>query len=277
MLDTEGAGSAPWDQRLRVEGPQPQLGSCEEGRISFEGRSAPNGAGRSRYDLRRPGRNSAARPLDPAARRGPRPDHGRGARSEGSNALDFNAQRFAPASGVGVFVYAKRGSGGSEGHTQDFHILAEDAAAAVVEASSAGRRPGEPGRPARRQPGRLDSAGSPPAGRPSISSSSVLGLRPTALVRRRQRPGGSGSRGRGWGPGFWTRRGDHRCHRRIRRLHGAVGFSSEAVRARYRAEPWFADMKGEFTGLLLNAPTTRLSPAPQLETGRHGTMILCRC
>ena len=50
---------------------------------------------------------------------------------------------------------------------------------------------------------------------------------------------------------------------------GAVGFEGlEAVRARYRAEPWFADIRGEFTGLLLNAPNEQIiAMASQLENG----------
>ena len=44
-------------------------------------------------------------------------------------------QRLLPASNVGVFVYDKRGTGGSAGkYTQDFDTLADDAAAAMREA-----------------------------------------------------------------------------------------------------------------------------------------------
>jgi hypothetical protein len=121
----------------RIEGPQPQLGTCEDGRIIFEGHAGQ----RVVLDTQETtfvghgGVRLKGRLILPAGD-GPVPImievHG----SEGSNALDFNVfQRIAPASGVGVFVYAKRGSGGSEGrYTQDFRVLAEDAAAAVVEA-----------------------------------------------------------------------------------------------------------------------------------------------
>jgi pimeloyl-ACP methyl ester carboxylesterase len=52
-----------------------------------------------------------------------------------------------PAEGVGVFVYDKRGTGASEGeYTQDFSVLADDAVAAVAEARRlAGRRAGRVG------------------------------------------------------------------------------------------------------------------------------------
>jgi len=56
--------------------------------------------------------------------------------SESTSALDFAAwQRLLPASGVGAFVFDKRGTGRSGGtYTQDFHMLARDAAAAAREA-----------------------------------------------------------------------------------------------------------------------------------------------
>ncbi len=56
--------------------------------------------------------------------------------SESTSALDFSAwQRLLPASGIGAFVFDKRGTGRSGGtYTQDFHLLARDAAAAAREA-----------------------------------------------------------------------------------------------------------------------------------------------
>ncbi|MEO0973437.1 MAG: alpha/beta hydrolase [Pseudomonadota bacterium] len=52
--------------------------------------------------------------------------------SEDSSALDYSYhQRMLPAQGIAVFVYDKRGTGGSTGkYSQDFHLLAADAAAA---------------------------------------------------------------------------------------------------------------------------------------------------
>jgi len=63
--------------------------------------------------------------------------------SEDSSARDYYAmQRLLPARGVGVFVYDKRGTGGSGGtYTQDFERLANDAVAARHETQRlAGRR-----------------------------------------------------------------------------------------------------------------------------------------
>ena len=68
--------------------------------------------------------------------------------SEDYSGRDFySLQRILPAEGVGVFVYDKRGTGASEGkYTQDFETLADDAAAAIGEARRmAGPRAGRVG------------------------------------------------------------------------------------------------------------------------------------
>lgn len=56
--------------------------------------------------------------------------------SEHDSALDSYAlQRMFPAQGIGVFVYDKRGTGASGGaYTQDFNVLANDAVVAMKEA-----------------------------------------------------------------------------------------------------------------------------------------------
>jgi hypothetical protein len=68
--------------------------------------------------------------------------------SEHYSGRDYYAlQRLLPAEGVGVFVYDKRGTGASGGvYTQDFSVLADDAVAAVKEARRmAGARAGRVG------------------------------------------------------------------------------------------------------------------------------------
>jgi pimeloyl-ACP methyl ester carboxylesterase len=270
-LDAEGRWISTLGWTKRVEGPQPQLGTCEDGRIVFEGQSGRRvvldthdttfvGHGGTRLNGR-----LILPPGD-----GPVPImvevHG----SEGANALDFNAfQRFAPASGVGVFVYAKRGSGGSEGHyTQDFHVLAEDAAAAVIEARRlAGARAGRVGLHGASQGGWVAplAASLTPAdfvivgfglaygalsedGDQVVLELKAKGWSPEVLEKAREITGVTGA--------FIASK-------------GAVGFEGlEDVRARYRAEPWFADIKGEFTGMLLNTPNDQIiAMAPQLDTG----------
>lgn len=60
--------------------------------------------------------------------------------SEDYSAVDFySQQRILPAHGIAAFVYDKRGTGGSTGeYTQDFDLLAADAAAALAEARRLG-------------------------------------------------------------------------------------------------------------------------------------------
>jgi len=68
--------------------------------------------------------------------------------SEHDSALEYNAlQRLLPAMGIGAFVYDKRGTGSSTGsYSQDFQVLAKDAAAAALEARRlAGGRSGRIG------------------------------------------------------------------------------------------------------------------------------------
>ncbi|HSM97335.1 MAG TPA: hypothetical protein VLT91_14930, partial [Rhizomicrobium sp.] len=68
--------------------------------------------------------------------------------SEHDSALDFYAlQRMFPAQGIGAFVFDKRGTGASGGkYTQDFSVLADDDVAALHEARRlAGTRAGRVG------------------------------------------------------------------------------------------------------------------------------------
>lgn len=270
-LNAEGRWVSTLGSTRRVEGPQPQLGTCEEERIVFEGQSGYRlgldgqdttfvGQGGTRLHGRLilpPGDDAVPIMVEV---------HG----SEGSNALDFNAfQRFAPASGVGVFVYAKRGSGGSEGrYTQDFHVLAEDAAAAVVEARRmAGARAARVGLHGSSQGGWVAplAATLTPVDFVTIGFGLAYGV-----LSEDGDQVALDLKAKGWGPDVLAQ-----AHEitditgAFIASHGAVGFDGlEAVRARYRAEPWFADIKGEFTGLLLNASNDQITAmAPQLENG----------
>jgi len=269
--DAEGRWVSTLGSTSRIEGPQPQPGDCDDGRMIFEGQSGY----RMALDVKdttfvgQGGTRLNGRLILPPGD-GPVPImvevHG----SEGANALDFNAfQRFAPASGVGVFVYAKRGSGGSEGHyTQDFYVLAEDAAAAVVEARRlAGARVSRVGLHGASQGGWVAplAAARIPVDFVIVGFGMAYGVLSEDSDQVVQ-----DLEARGWGPEVLGQA------REITDVtgafvasHGAVGFEGlEAVRARYRAEPWFADIRGEFTGLLLNAPNEQImAMAPQLENG----------
>lgn len=255
----------------RVEGPQPQLGACEDGRLTFEGQPGVRvpldvqdttftGQGGTRLNGRLilpPGQTDV--PIMVQV-------HG----SEGANALDFNAyQRFAPASGVGVFVYAKRGSGGSQGrYTQDFHVLAEDAAAAVVEARRlAGDRAGRVGLQGGSQAGWIAplAAGQTPVDFVIVG----FGLAFSPLAEDSDQVM-LDLKARGWGPEVLEKaREITDVTGALTASRGAVGFEAlDAVRAKYRSEPWFADIKGEFTGMLLNTPNEQIiEMAPRLDVG----------
>lgn len=270
-LGVDGRWISTLGSTTRVEGPQPQLGSCDEDRIVFEGQTGRRVA----LDVQdttfvgQGGTHLNGRLILPAGD-GPVPImievHG----SEGSNALDFNAfQRFAPASGVGVFVYAKRGSGGSEGrYTQDFHVLAEDAAAAVVEARRlAGARANRVGLHGGSQGGWVAplAASLTPVDFVTVGFGLAYGV-----LSEDSDQVMLDLKAKGWGADVLEKA------REITDVTGAfiasrgsVGFEGlEAVRARYRAEPWFADIKGEFTGMLLNAPNDQIiAMAPQMDAG----------
>lgn len=271
ILNADGHWVSTLGWTNRVEGPQPQLGSCEQGRISFAGQSGRRVAldARDTTFIGQGGTRLNGRLILPPGG-GPVPImvevHG----SEGASALDFNDfQRFAPASGVGVFVYAKRGSGGSEGrYTQDFHVLAEDAAAAVVEARRmAGARAGRVGLHGASQGGWVAplAATLTPVDFVTIGfglAYGVLSEDSDEVIQNLE--------AKGWGPDVLEK------GREITDVtgafvasRGAVGFGGlEAVRARYRAEPWFADIKGEFTGMLLNTANEQIiALAPQLDAG----------
>lgn len=261
-LNAEGLWVSTLGSTKRVEGPQPQLGTCAEGRITFEGQT---GAlieldAQETTFVGQGGARLNGRLILPAGD-GPVPImvevHG----SEGANALDFNAfQRFAPASGVGVFVYAKRGSGGSEGrYTQDFKILAEDAIAAVAEARRlAGARATRVGLHGGSQAGWV----SPLAASKTPVDFVIVdfGLAYSPLSQESDLVA-ENLRSKGW---------DQKVQEGGREISGAagafvasngkIGFEGlEAVRAKYHDEPWLADVKGDFTGMVLNSPNDQLT------------------
>ncbi|MGH7026907.1 alpha/beta hydrolase family protein [Brevundimonas sp.] len=269
--DAEGHWVSTRGWTDRVEGPQPQLGGCADGRIVFEGQVGE----RTALDVQETTfvghggvRLKGRLILPPGEGRAPIMVEVHG--SEAASALDFNAyQRFAPASGVGVFVYAKRGSGGSEGrYTQDFHILAEDAAAAVVEARRmAGSRAGRVGLHGGSQGGWVAplAASLTPVDFVSIG----FGLAYGALAEDGDQVM-LGLQAKGWGPDVLEKaREITAVTGAFTASNGAVGFAGlEAVRAKYRPEPWFADIKGEFTGMLLNASNDQIMAlAPKFDVG----------
>ena len=173
--------------------------------------------------------------------------------SEHTSARDFDAlQRLLPAMGVGAFVYDKRGTGASDGaYTQDFSLLADDAVAALAEARRlAGPRAGRIGFQGPSQGGWIAPIAATRSNPDFIIISfglaiSVIDEDREAVVLQMRLKGHSpdeiakalevaGAAETLFESGF------------------TEGFEAfDAVRAKYRDEPWYKDVQGDFTFALL--------------------------
>jgi len=181
--------------------------------------------------------------------------------SEASAALDYNwFQRLAPASGVGVFVYDKRGTGGSGGtYGQNFDLLATDAAAAVTAARrAAGARAGRVGLHGGSQGGWVAplAATKVPVDFVTIG----FGMAEGVLAEERGEIHDSLA-DKGWGPDVLAEAEKiFTVTTAFVSSNGAVGFADlDAVRARYGAEPWFKDIGGDFTPMLLKSSNEEIT------------------
>lgn len=190
--------------------------------------------------------------------------------SEKTPAVDFNyRQRQYAAAGVGVFVYDKRGTGRSTGvYSQDFHLLSDDAAAALTEAKRlAGRRASRIGFEGGSQGGWVA-----PLAATKVKADFVIvgfGLAEGTLAEDREEVM-LDLREKGWGPDVLAKA------REITDATAVVmasdytqGFEQlEAVKARYAAEPWIKDIEGEFTGTFLKQSSDTLrSEGPKQDVG----------
>jgi len=173
--------------------------------------------------------------------------------SEKDSALTFDAmQRELPAAGVGVFVYDKRGTGISEGHyTQDFDVLANDAVAALAEARRlAGARAGRVGFRGGSQGGWVAPLA---ASRSKVDFVIVgFGLAISPLEEDREAVAFQ----------LKLKGYDQSVIDKAWELSDAVGLilssnlsdgfkQLEAAKAKYSKEPWYKDVRGDFTYLLL--------------------------
>jgi pimeloyl-ACP methyl ester carboxylesterase len=173
--------------------------------------------------------------------------------SETDSARDFYAlQRLLPAEGVGAFVYDKRGTGASGGkYTQDFSLLADDAVAAMREARRlAGARAGRIGYQGTSEGGWVAPLA---ANRASVDFVIVgYGLAFSVIdedqqeVELEMRLKGHSSK-------------EIAKAEEVAEAAEAVfesGFTKgferfDAVRAKYRNEPWYKDLHGNYTYLIL--------------------------
>jgi pimeloyl-ACP methyl ester carboxylesterase len=237
------------------------FGACDANTLSIALDSKPAVAGKKRtFDVKdvqfeSHGLNLAGRLVMPKAD-GKTPVavliHG----AERDSGILFNRlQYLLPANRIGVFVYDKRGTGRSEGrYTQDFQLLSDDAAAALNKARElAGTKASEVGFQGGSQAGWIIPLA---AGKANADFAVVgFGLAESPLGEDREEVF-DGLRTAGFGED------DIAKAREITDATGRVmasrftrGFDElDKVRAKYRDEPWYPTIKGEFSGMFLRAP-----------------------
>lgn len=180
--------------------------------------------------------------------------------SEATSARTFNYfQRIFPAHGIGVFVYDKRGTGDSTGkYSQDFHLLADDAVAALKEARRlAGARASRVGFSGGSQAGWIAPLAATKSDADFVAV--AYGLADTPLAEDRDQVQ-LDLKAAGHGPDALAKA------REVTDATGVViasGFKDgyerlDALKAKYGNEPWWKDMKGEFTGDLVRYPPLAL-------------------
>ncbi|NOT39753.1 MAG: alpha/beta hydrolase [Alphaproteobacteria bacterium] len=176
--------------------------------------------------------------------------------SERDSAILFNRlQYLLPASGIGVFVYDKRGTGKSEGsYSQDFNLLSDDAAAALKKARElAGALASEVGFQGGSQAGWIE----PLAARKANADFVVVGygLAESPLAEDREEVFDD-LRTAGYGEDVIAKaREITDATGRVMASDFTQGFDGlDAVRAKYEKEPWYPKIEGEFTGDFLQNP-----------------------
>jgi len=188
--------------------------------------------------------------------------------SEPDSALDsYPLQRMLPAQGIAAFVYDKRGTGSSGGkYTQDYSLLADDAAAAVAQARSlAGARLGRIGFQGGSQAGWVVPLA---ASRTKVDFAIVcFGLAVNALDED-QEAVEIQLREKGWSPA------DIRDAQKVARAAENVfasnftsGFDElDRLRKQYSNAPWYKDLKGDYAYFILPKSEAELREmAPQFD------------
>ncbi len=248
-----GTWTSTFGWTKRSDGKTAVFSSCESGDMRFDGQQGHRVA----FDVtdtqfQGRGVNLAGRLVLPKGS-GPVPIvvlvHG----SEMDSARDFYAlQRLLPAQGVGAFVYDKRGTGGSGGqYSQDFGLLADDAVAAMREARRlAGARAGRVGYQGGSQGGWVAPMAASRAPVDFVIVSFGLAV---SVIEEDRSEVVLEMKLKGHGPEEVAKALE------VASAAEAViesGFTDgfvqfDAVRAKYRVEPWYKDVHGNFTWLLL--------------------------
>lgn len=181
----------------------------------------------------------------------------------------YHTQYLYPAHGIGVFVYDKRGTGESSGqYTQDFHLLADDAKAALAEARRlAGRRAAKVGFDGGSQGGWI----APLAASKSDADFVVVsfGMLESPLAEDREQVILDLRKAGFDGDVLQQAREVTDATGTIVASRGARGWEQlDAVRAKYGKQPWWQALQGEYTGMVaLHRREEVLAMAPKLEKG----------
>lgn len=252
------SGAVGWSER--PDATDVQLGTCSQQAMTFEGhRGQRLSFATTETRFQGNGETLAGKLVMPPGD-GPVPIavmvHG----SESSSARTYNYfQRLFPANGIGVFVYDKRGTGESTGkYSQDFHLLADDAVAALKEARRlAGARAGRVGFSGGSQAGWIEPLAATKSDADFVAI--AYGLADTPLAEDRDQVQ-LDLIAAGHGADVLAKA------REVTDATGAVmvarfkgGYDRlDAVKDKYTKEPWWKDMKGEYTGDLVRYPPIAL-------------------
>ncbi|MFK2903275.1 alpha/beta hydrolase [Dyella ginsengisoli] len=173
--------------------------------------------------------------------------------AEHDSARRFNyLQRLLPSQGVGAFVYDKRGTGRSGGqYTQDFDLLADDAVAAMREARRlAGRRLSRIGYQGGSQGGWVV----PLATRRAPVDFAIVsfGLA-VSVIDEDQQEIALEMQLKGYRPDIVAKgQAIGAAAERVIASGATEGLDAlDAIRARYRHEPWYKDVHGNYTWVVL--------------------------
>jgi pimeloyl-ACP methyl ester carboxylesterase len=192
--------------------------------------------------------------------------------------LHYPEQHRLPAQGIAVFVYDKRGTGDSGGeYTQDFYLLASDAAAALGEARRlAGARAGRVGLVGGSQAGWIAPLAATQAPVHFVLVGFGMAEGPLAEDAGEVR---QSLIDRGYGADVLVQA------REITDATGRVmasdyreGFEAlAAVKAKYRDAPWYGEIRGEFTEDFLRYPNWALRVLGPLRShDTSGNTTRCR-
>jgi dienelactone hydrolase len=182
--------------------------------------------------------------------------------SEHDSARDFNAlQRMFPAQGIGAFVYDKRGTGASGGvYTQDFATLADDAVTAMKTARQMGGvRVGRIGYQGGSEGGWVAPLA---ASRAKVDFTIIsFGLAVTVLEEDQQSVA--------LDMFFHHHVADTpkalelaRAGERVIETGDREGYAEfDALRQKYKSEPWYKDVHGDFVFFILPLDKARIDEA----------------